>query len=161
MKFGHELGTSEFSWSHVYIALPRRIRLLNRTHSRCMMFWVDHPIYKSKAITFSPITKNIIQNPDPASSGTMKFISITTIIMSAAVLAGIVTAQDPTGMPCDQRVLAEKYECEWVPGYNSGFAYLFFCSAQSTQVVVQTCSCMDCCNVVSGGVGAGGSYNCT
>jgi hypothetical protein len=41
-------------------------------------------------------------HPALSSSATMKFISLTIIIIYTAVLAGIVTAQDPDGMPCDQ-----------------------------------------------------------
>ncbi|KAG2347052.1 hypothetical protein BDR05DRAFT_945447 [Suillus weaverae] len=74
------------------------------------------------------------------------------MVMSAAVLAGIVPAQNPTGMPCDQTggYLREKYECGWVPGYNHDYAYLFFCSVDNTIKVVQNCNCVGCCNVVNG-----------
>ncbi|KAG1883751.1 hypothetical protein F4604DRAFT_1736167 [Suillus subluteus] len=92
----------------------------------------------------------------------MKFISLTTMIMSAAVLAGIVTAQsEPTGYPCSPRVLAVQYACGTLPLFNGGLPYLYFCEADSTITVVKTCNCASCCNVVNGGVGAGGTYSCT
>ncbi|KAG2038014.1 hypothetical protein BDR03DRAFT_999570 [Suillus americanus] len=88
----------------------------------------------------------------------MKFISLTTMIMSAAVLAGIVTAQVPDGKPCAQ---TEQYECGRLAGYNRGYPFLFFCSSQNFVEVVKTCNCGDCCWVYKGGVGDDGYFGCT
>ncbi|KAG1852872.1 hypothetical protein DFJ58DRAFT_790370 [Suillus subalutaceus] len=88
----------------------------------------------------------------------MKFISLTTMIMSAAVLAGIVTAQkEPTGLPCSPRVLAVQFACGTLPLFNGGLPYLYFCEANSTITVIQTCNCASCCNLVNGGQGPGSS----
>ncbi|KAG2033181.1 hypothetical protein BDR03DRAFT_968170 [Suillus americanus] len=81
----------------------------------------------------------------------MKFISPTTIIMSAAVMAGIVIAQleDPTGEACNQ---PGKYECARSANYNGGNPFLFLCSSDKFVTEVKDCSCMECCSVSSNGV---------
>ncbi|KAG1848479.1 hypothetical protein F4604DRAFT_1813034 [Suillus subluteus] len=81
----------------------------------------------------------------------MKFISPATIIMSAAVLVGIVIAQDPTGGSCNQRVFAGKHECGRSAGYNGGHAYLYLCSTDNFVTEVKDCSCIECCSVASDG----------
>ncbi|KAG1883661.1 hypothetical protein F4604DRAFT_1735917 [Suillus subluteus] len=89
----------------------------------------------------------------------MKFISLTTMVMSATVLAGIVTAQsEPTGIPCSPPI---QYGCGTLSLFNSGLPYLYFCEADSTTTVVKTCNCASCCNVVNGGVGSGRTDSCT
>ncbi|KAG2367291.1 hypothetical protein BDR07DRAFT_1393600 [Suillus spraguei] len=89
----------------------------------------------------------------------MRSISFITMIMSAAVLSGIVTAQNPNGNPCTQY---ETYLCGSNPGYNNGNPYLYFCSEEYFIEVMKTCSCSTCCNVINGGNKAnGGSFTCT
>ncbi|KAG2152761.1 hypothetical protein DEU56DRAFT_775914 [Suillus clintonianus] len=91
----------------------------------------------------------------------MKFTSFTTMIMSAAVLAGAVTASDPNGTPCAQK---ESFGCEVVAGYNNGWAFSFYCTPESTILVIEDCSCATCCVIPKGAtidLGPGGSDVCT
>ncbi|KAG2098932.1 uncharacterized protein F5147DRAFT_712807 [Suillus discolor] len=91
----------------------------------------------------------------------MKFISLTTMIMSAAVLVGIVKADsdtNPNGGPCAQN---SKYECGRMAGYNGNMPFLFYCNINNIVEVVQNCHCIQCCSVIHGGVGDSGSVNCT
>ncbi|KAG2155385.1 hypothetical protein DEU56DRAFT_767149 [Suillus clintonianus] len=80
-------------------------------------------------------------------------VSFTTMIMSAAVMAGIVTAIT--------RVLADMYECGRLAGFNKGYSFLFYCSEDNTVELIKTCNCVTCCTVVNGGVGVDGSFSCT
>ncbi|OAX38045.1 hypothetical protein K503DRAFT_770886 [Rhizopogon vinicolor AM-OR11-026] len=79
------------------------------------------------------------------------------MIMSAAVLASIATAQDPNGEACAHQ---NTYECGVLAGYNDGNQFLFFCEPDNSVFVVELCSCQTCCSVVDGGLGSGGSTNC-
>ncbi|KAG1818135.1 uncharacterized protein BJ212DRAFT_1348969 [Suillus subaureus] len=78
--------------------------------------------------------------------------------MSAAVLAGIVTAQDPTGGSCNQ---PGQYECGRSASYNGNNAYLYFCLSDNFVTEVKNCNCPQCCYVVGGGLGPNGSKSCT
>ncbi|KAG2139704.1 hypothetical protein DEU56DRAFT_799733 [Suillus clintonianus] len=80
-------------------------------------------------------------------------VSFTTMIMSAAVLAGIVTAIT--------RVLADMYGCGQLAGFNEGDSFLFYCLEDNTIEFIKACDCVTCCTVVNGGVGVDGSYSCT
>ncbi|KAG2152762.1 hypothetical protein DEU56DRAFT_752064 [Suillus clintonianus] len=64
--------------------------------------------------------------------------------MSAAVMAGAVTASDPNGTPCAHK---ESYACGLVAGYNNDWAFLFYCTEDSTILVIQDCSCPTCCTI--------------
>ncbi|KAG2109980.1 uncharacterized protein F5147DRAFT_691148 [Suillus discolor] len=88
----------------------------------------------------------------------MKFVSLTTMIMSAAVLVGIVKAQDPNGGPCAHN---SNYECGRLAGYNGNMPFLFYCNEDNIVETVKMCTCMECCYVVNGGVGDDGYANCT
>ncbi|OAX31929.1 hypothetical protein K503DRAFT_870420 [Rhizopogon vinicolor AM-OR11-026] len=87
----------------------------------------------------------------------MKFISLTTIIMSTAVLAEIATASDPNGGPCAR---ANHFECGVLTSFNDGSAFLFFCFADHSLLVDELCSCPTCCSVTDGGTGAD-TFECT
>ncbi|KAG2116096.1 uncharacterized protein F5147DRAFT_675960 [Suillus discolor] len=81
----------------------------------------------------------------------MKFISLTTtVIMSAAVLSGIVTVQgsNPNGMPCAHN---GEYECGTLAGYNNGNQFLFYCSESNMVEVAGDCGCKTCCSILDGG----------
>ncbi|KAJ8592270.1 hypothetical protein M405DRAFT_812962 [Rhizopogon salebrosus TDB-379] len=84
----------------------------------------------------------------------MKFISLTTMIMSALAMAGIATARttpaNPNGSQCGH---PEQYECGTLANYNNDNPFLFFCSPESKVDVVQNCDCAGCCAIDSDGVG--------
>ncbi|KAG2033185.1 hypothetical protein BDR03DRAFT_968178 [Suillus americanus] len=84
----------------------------------------------------------------------MKFISLTTMIMSAAVLVA-------AGGPCYVRASAGYWECGNLEDYNGGNAFLYYCSPPGYISNIQDCSCETCCSVVSGGVGPKGHTSCT
>ncbi|KAG2137394.1 uncharacterized protein EDB93DRAFT_1106601 [Suillus bovinus] len=78
----------------------------------------------------------------------MKFISLTIMMMSAAmpVLSGTMTAQeDPNRMSCGR---PGQYECGYFSSYNNGNSFVFFCSEdKKTSVVVKCDKCPQCCDV--------------
>ncbi|KAG2033190.1 hypothetical protein BDR03DRAFT_872523 [Suillus americanus] len=91
----------------------------------------------------------------------MKFIPLTTMIMSAAVLAGIATAKrshTPDGGPCTH---PGQYECGSITDYNGGNAFLFQCSKFGIISDIQNCNCPVCCSVYKGGVAPDGYTKCT
>ncbi|KAG2108702.1 uncharacterized protein F5147DRAFT_694513 [Suillus discolor] len=77
------------------------------------------------------------------------------MIMSAAVLVGIVKAQTNT---CAQNSM---YECGQLAGFNGGMPFLFYCNIDNTVEVIKMCTCIECCHVINGGVGHSGSVHCT
>ena len=107
----------------------------------------------------------------------MKFISLTTTIMSA-MMVGSATAeisrQSIIGRPCAQAgeytfsvacfrcaamrptylwLLAGRADCGILVDFNNGNPFMFICGPQSTIVSVQTCDCPTCCWVDSVSVG--------
>ncbi|KAG1783195.1 hypothetical protein EV702DRAFT_1060542 [Suillus placidus] len=73
------------------------------------------------------------------------------MIMSAAVLSGIVTAADPTGGPCADH---GEYLQHTLTGYNNGNQFLFYCSADFGVQVIIDCTCTKCCYTTSTGFGS-------
>ncbi|KAG2033189.1 hypothetical protein BDR03DRAFT_968184 [Suillus americanus] len=80
----------------------------------------------------------------------MKFISLTTMIMSAAVLVA-------AGGPCNT---PGNWACGNLQDYIGGKAFLYFCSSSGYVMNIQDCSCATCCSVTHGGVGPGGTKSC-
>ncbi|OAX35794.1 hypothetical protein K503DRAFT_344656 [Rhizopogon vinicolor AM-OR11-026] len=83
------------------------------------------------------------------------FISLTSMIMSAVVMAGIATAHDPNGEPCAHR---KNFECGTREGYNRGNSFVFYCNADSQVDVLELCSCVGCCYA---GGSTSATYACT
>ncbi|KAG1848480.1 hypothetical protein F4604DRAFT_133112 [Suillus subluteus] len=81
----------------------------------------------------------------------MKFISLTTMIMSAAVLVA-------AGGPC---YVPGSWACGNLKDYNGGKPFLYYCSPPGYVSNVKPCSCAKCCSVTSGGVGPNGHTSCT
>ncbi|OAX37999.1 hypothetical protein K503DRAFT_770915 [Rhizopogon vinicolor AM-OR11-026] len=79
--------------------------------------------------------------------------------MSTAVLAGIATADapDPNGGPCAH---ANQPECGVLAGFNNGNAFLFYCYANHSLLVSETCTCPTCCSISYGSTGPDG-FTCT
>ncbi|KAG1882521.1 hypothetical protein F4604DRAFT_1678488 [Suillus subluteus] len=70
----------------------------------------------------------------------MKFTPLTTMIMSAAVLADIATAK---GSPSPA---GGQYECGNAADYNEGNAFLFQCSKSGViEPEIENCNCPDIC----------------
>ncbi|KAG1786992.1 uncharacterized protein HD556DRAFT_1411587 [Suillus plorans] len=91
----------------------------------------------------------------------MKFISLTTVIMSAVVLVGIVKADiNPNGGPCAQNSKYSAYFQADLRPHTYG-CILFFCNLNNIVETVQMCTCIECCYVVNGGVGDDGYVHCT
>ncbi|KAG1831420.1 hypothetical protein DFJ58DRAFT_249211 [Suillus subalutaceus] len=81
----------------------------------------------------------------------MKFISLTTIVVSAAAMAGIAIASDdliitPMGTPCGP---ANTVLCSvtGLKGYNNGNDYAYTCGPKGSVVSYIPCSCHKCCKV--------------
>ncbi|OAX41624.1 hypothetical protein K503DRAFT_471449 [Rhizopogon vinicolor AM-OR11-026] len=81
----------------------------------------------------------------------MKFVSLTTTVISALGLAGIAAAaaSSPLGGPC---VYKDQYECGYEPDYNNGYVYAFYCTSANIIANVQNCDCLECCGIDEHGV---------
>ncbi|KAG1753239.1 hypothetical protein EDB19DRAFT_1627271 [Suillus lakei] len=77
----------------------------------------------------------------------MKF-SLTTMIVSAAVMAGVATAYNPIGQPCDTPGVVW---CGKVVGFNGGNAFIYECASTGIIVFSAGCGCPSCCIPISGG----------
>ncbi|KAG1818140.1 uncharacterized protein BJ212DRAFT_1348977, partial [Suillus subaureus] len=66
----------------------------------------------------------------------MKLISLTAMIISAAVLVA-------AGGPC---YTPGYWECGNLKDYNGGNAFLFYCSPPGYISNIQDCSCVNCCS---------------
>ncbi|KAG2158635.1 uncharacterized protein EDB93DRAFT_557473 [Suillus bovinus] len=80
---------------------------------------------------------------------TMKFTSLTTIVISAAAMAGIAIASNsdtvtPLGRDCSEADGAITCASGPLKGYNNGNDYGFECAAGKI-VITYPCSCVGCC----------------
>ncbi|KAG1718242.1 uncharacterized protein EDB91DRAFT_1186300 [Suillus paluster] len=75
----------------------------------------------------------------------MKYISLATLIMSAAVIAGT-SASDttPIGGACKK---IDKLGCGLLLGFNNENSFLYYCGSDGTIQSFVACSCLDCCTV--------------
>ncbi|KAG2144427.1 uncharacterized protein EDB93DRAFT_540358 [Suillus bovinus] len=78
----------------------------------------------------------------------MKFTSLTTIIISAAAMAGIAIASedltiDPIGFPCSP---SNSYRCEKAFGtFNNGNDFAYYCGLNGKIAKYVKCDCKNCC----------------
>ncbi|KAG2119440.1 hypothetical protein DEU56DRAFT_760957 [Suillus clintonianus] len=77
----------------------------------------------------------------------MKF-SLTSMIVSAAVMAGVVTAYNPIGLPCATPGVVG---CGQDAGFNSGNAFIYDCDWTGTIVFGAGCNCAGCCVTATNG----------
>lgn len=78
----------------------------------------------------------------------MKFISLTSMIVSVAVMTGVATAYNPIGQPCDS---PGNFGCSQDSGVNGGNAFIYECASTDTFVYTAGCGCPTCCEATSGG----------
>lgn len=98
----------------------------------------------------------------------MKFNSLTTMIMSVALMAGVATAYNPIGQPCDT---PGEYPCSWDgrgmcaygwlfaggegcsvdASLNGGNAFIYECSGADVFVYLAGCACPTCCEATTSG----------
>ncbi|KAG2158688.1 uncharacterized protein EDB93DRAFT_561739 [Suillus bovinus] len=81
----------------------------------------------------------------------MKFTSLTTIVISAAAMAGIAIASDsnttPHGKPCKPN---NTYQCgSGLNGFNNGRDYAFVCGQVGKIIAYTQCPCVDCCKATA------------
>ncbi|KAG2158578.1 uncharacterized protein EDB93DRAFT_1118992 [Suillus bovinus] len=79
----------------------------------------------------------------------MKFTSLTTIVISAAAMAGIAIASNsdttPMNLPCN---LINSIQCgTGLKGFNNGLDYGFVCGPQGTIISYAACPCIGCCEI--------------
>ncbi|OAX36357.1 hypothetical protein K503DRAFT_311119 [Rhizopogon vinicolor AM-OR11-026] len=70
----------------------------------------------------------------------MKFIALTTMIVSVAVMAG--ADEQIIGLPCAK---TNYQECGHLAGHNDGKDFVFWCGAQNTITDYSDCNCSNCC----------------
>ncbi|OAX33037.1 hypothetical protein K503DRAFT_776043 [Rhizopogon vinicolor AM-OR11-026] len=74
----------------------------------------------------------------------MKFIALTTMIMSAAVMAGA----DDTQLIGHRCAKAGNTECGHLASHNNGNGFVFWCGSDNTITKYQDCECVNCCVVI-------------
>ncbi|KAG2363445.1 hypothetical protein BDR07DRAFT_1282286 [Suillus spraguei] len=72
----------------------------------------------------------------------MKSISLASMIVAVAVMAGVATAYDPIGQTCDT---PGGYECANDANINGGNAFIYECDSTGEFVYVAGCACPSCC----------------
>ncbi|OAX38017.1 hypothetical protein K503DRAFT_692270 [Rhizopogon vinicolor AM-OR11-026] len=73
----------------------------------------------------------------------MKYISLTTVILSVAVIVGAdPISQNPIGLPCNN---PGDEACGTITDYNSGFPFVYTCAPQNTVNHFVNCPCATCC----------------
>ncbi|KAG2135430.1 hypothetical protein DEU56DRAFT_887955 [Suillus clintonianus] len=73
----------------------------------------------------------------------MKFISLTSFIVSVAVMTGVATAYNPIGQSCDTPDVSD---CGQDASLNDGNPFVYECSPTAYEYVyVVGCSCPTCC----------------
>ncbi|KAG2144414.1 uncharacterized protein EDB93DRAFT_1153374 [Suillus bovinus] len=100
----------------------------------------------------------------------MKFTSLTTIVISAASMAGIAIASEdlsfrPEGLPCRPKgehscglradlrprtysLSTDTLQCSsGIVGYNDGYDFAFYCGDTSTIIQDIPCNCNYCCKI--------------
>ncbi|KAG2085947.1 hypothetical protein BD769DRAFT_1457493 [Suillus cothurnatus] len=84
----------------------------------------------------------------------MKFTSLTTIVISAAAMAGIAIASEdlvitPMNLPCSPD---NSVQCSTgLKGWNNNDDFGFFCGPRGTIISYTPCSCQNCCVVTADG----------
>ncbi|KAG2090098.1 uncharacterized protein F5147DRAFT_28839 [Suillus discolor] len=84
----------------------------------------------------------------------MKFTSLTTIIISAAAMAGVAIASEdlvltPKGLPCGS---PDTVGCSTgIKGWNNDDDFGFFCGPKGTIISYTACSCKNCCILTADG----------
>ncbi|OAX34879.1 hypothetical protein K503DRAFT_412729 [Rhizopogon vinicolor AM-OR11-026] len=73
----------------------------------------------------------------------MKFISLTTMILSVAVIVGADDTQI-IGHPCAK---ANHAECGAITSHNDDLPFLFLCGPDYTITEYQDCTCYSCCEL--------------
>jgi hypothetical protein len=97
----------------------------------------------------------------------MKFNSLTTMIMSVALMAGLATAYNPIGQSCDTpgeyprsdmkvgrvltSIVAGGEGCSQDSSLNGGNAFIYECSGANEFVYVAGCRCPTCCEATTSG----------
>ncbi|KAG1720535.1 hypothetical protein EDB19DRAFT_1768123, partial [Suillus lakei] len=77
----------------------------------------------------------------------MKFTSLTSVIISATAMAGVVVASslvDPTGLPCKGTV-----GCSTLTGFNNGHDFGYFCT-NGMMTTWSACTGKSKCHVTTG-----------
>ncbi|KAG0698975.1 hypothetical protein DFH29DRAFT_938901 [Suillus ampliporus] len=80
----------------------------------------------------------------------MKFVSLTTMILSAAVMASVAIASenlklDPMNLPCDN---LDEVGCgTGLKGYNNGDDFGYGCGPTGKIIEYAPCDCKNCCVV--------------
>ncbi|OAX36996.1 hypothetical protein K503DRAFT_771931 [Rhizopogon vinicolor AM-OR11-026] len=72
---------------------------------------------------------------------TMKFISLTTVVLSVAVIVG---ADDVIGIPCYK---ADGMGCGTVAIHNNDLPFVYICGPQKTITFYLDCLCDTCCKI--------------
>ncbi|KAG0698988.1 hypothetical protein DFH29DRAFT_938953 [Suillus ampliporus] len=89
----------------------------------------------------------------------MKFVSLTTMILSAAVMAGVAIASEnltinPMNLPCDN---PNKVGCSLgIKGFNNGNDFGYECGPTGEILAYASCDCKNCCVVLDNG----GNFTC-
>ncbi|KAG1743784.1 hypothetical protein EDB19DRAFT_1632963 [Suillus lakei] len=78
----------------------------------------------------------------------MKFISLTSMIVSVAVMTGVATAYNPIGQSCDT---PGGYGCSQDASLNGGNAFIYECASTDQFVYVAGCACPTCCVATTSG----------
>ncbi|KAG1756911.1 uncharacterized protein EDB91DRAFT_1076816 [Suillus paluster] len=84
----------------------------------------------------------------------MKFASLTTLIVSVALMAGVTTASEdllvtPKGLACNN---PDRAGCSTgIKGYNNQNDFGYFCGATGKIIGFAPCNCKNCCKVTGGG----------
>ncbi|KAG2140734.1 hypothetical protein BD769DRAFT_117526 [Suillus cothurnatus] len=82
----------------------------------------------------------------------MKFISLTTVIITAAAMTGVVIASAANG---PNLVCTPGYGgCATVASYNNGLDFAFGCGSNGHMNSWTPCSCKKCCQVIRGADGS-------
>ncbi|KAG1724579.1 uncharacterized protein EDB91DRAFT_125032 [Suillus paluster] len=72
----------------------------------------------------------------------MKFISLNTMIISAAAIAVTATALQIIGIPC---AYPDEVVCGGIPGFNFGYPIWAHCGPSGTITSYINCTCPTCC----------------
>ncbi|KAG1727903.1 hypothetical protein EDB19DRAFT_1748783, partial [Suillus lakei] len=97
---------------------------------------------------FGSTKENNRAQPSLALQTNMKF-SLTTMIVSAAVMAGVANASNPLGKSCKS---PGAVGCGRAANVNGGNAFIYECSSKGKIVLSAACVCQSCCAATTSGV---------
>ncbi|KAG2130407.1 uncharacterized protein EDB93DRAFT_1180146 [Suillus bovinus] len=85
----------------------------------------------------------------------MKFTSLTTIIISAAAMAGIAIASQednntPMGSECPNSDTRDAQHCGPLNGFNKGKDIIYYCGYDGIIETYIPCTCENCCRFTGG-----------